>query len=116
MKYVPEKRPLQSAVITIQDGKNAIARLQRQVTQLEERLVNYFHRLDELEMFCKRTQDKFETTQQRIRKAEYEIIQKQAARKSEHSAVLKINLSVKAATSLDENDLDVQGSAAQYTV
>lgn len=95
----------------IQDGKNAIASLHLQVTQLEGQLANYFHRLDELEMFCQRTQDKFEATHQRIRK-EYELIQKEAARESEHSAVLKINLSVKTETLSDQNDSDVQGSAA----
>lgn len=67
MESPQEKRPVQSAVFTIQDGRNAAARLQRQINNLEERLRNYFQRLDELEKFCERTQDKFEATQRRIR-------------------------------------------------
>ena len=84
-----EKRPLQSGVFTIQDGRNAAARLQRQINDLEERLKNYFQRLDELEKFCKRTQHKFETTQRRIRE-EYELIAKQqATRKIDRYATRK---------------------------
>ena len=122
MESTHEKRPLQSAVFTIQDGENAIARLQRQITQLEERLANYFHRLDELEKFCQRTQDKFEATQRRIRK-EYELIQKQhAAKTSEHSAALKRTNKMfkrrneKAARLTDENDRSVPGNAVKQTV
>ena len=89
MESHQEKRPLQSAVFTIQDGKNAAARLQRQITDLEERLKNYFQRLDDLEKFCERTQDKFEETQRRIRE-EYELIGKQhATRKIDLTAARK---------------------------
>lgn len=89
MESAQEKRPLQSAVFTIQDGKNAVARLQQQITKLEERLENYFQRLEEVEKFCQRTQDKFEATQRRIRE-EYELIEKQhATRKIDRTATLK---------------------------
>lgn len=122
MESVQEKRPLQSAVFTIQDGKNAVARLQQQITKLEERLENYFQRLEELEKFCQRTQDKFEATQRRIRE-EYELIEKQhATRKIDRTATLKrINEKIerrneKDAQSKDEKDLDVSGNVVKHTV
>lgn len=122
MESAQEKRPLQSAVFTIQDGKNAVARLQQQITKLEERLENYFQRLEELEKFCQRTQDKFEATQRRIRE-EYELIEKQhATRKIDRTATLKrINEKTerrneKDAQSKDENDLDVSGNVVKHTV
>lgn len=122
MESAQEKRPLQSAVFTIQDGKNAVARLQQQITKLEERLENYFQRLEELEKFCQRTQDKFEATQRRIRE-EYELIEKQhATRKIDRTATLKrINEKIerrneKDAQFKDENDLDVSGNVVKHTV
>lgn len=122
MESAQEKRPLQSAVFTIQDGKNAVARLQQQITKLEERLENYFQRLEELEKFCQRTQDKFEATQRRIRE-EYELIEKQhATRKIDRTATLKrINEKIerrneKDAQSKDEKDLDVSGNVVKHTV
>ena len=107
-----EKRPLQSGVFTIQDGRNAAARLQRQINDLEERLKNYFQRLDELEKFCERTQHKFETTQRLIRE-EYELIEKQQAtrkidRKSATRKWIKERIerkSEKDGQSMEENDL-----------
>lgn len=122
MESPREKRPVQSAVFTIQDGKNAAARLQRQINDLEERLKKYFQRLDELEKFCERTQNKFEDTQRRIRE-EYELIEKEhAKRKIDRTATRKrINEKVerrneKAAQSMDENDQDVPGNVLKQTV
>ena len=112
-----EKRPVQSAVYTIQDGRIAAARLQRQINDLEERLKNYFQRLDELEKFCERTQDKFEATQRLIRE-EYELIEKQQEkRKSDRNAARKRikerieRKNEKDGQSMDENDLEVSGNA-----
>ena len=122
MESHQEKRPVQSAVFTLQDGKNAALRLQRQITDLEERLENYFQRLDELEKFCERTQDKFEDTQRRIRE-EYELIKKQnATRKTDHSATRKRTKerierrNEKDAQSMHENDLDVSEDGIKQTV
>lgn len=116
MESPQEKRPVQSAVFTIQDGRNAAARLQRQINNLEERLRNYFQRLDELEKFCERTQDKFEATQRRIRE-EYELIEKQqATRKIDRNATRKrikeriARKNQKDGKSMDENDLEVSGN------
>lgn len=116
MESPQEKRPVQSAVFTIQDGRNAAARLQRQINNLEERLRNYFQRLDELEKFCERTQDKFEATQRRIRE-EYELIEKQqATRKIDRNATRKrikeriARKNEKDGKSMDENDLEMSGN------
>lgn len=122
MESPQEKRPVQSAVFTIQDGTNAAARLQRQINNLEERLRNYFQRLDELEKFCERTQDKFEATQRRIRE-EYELIEKQqATRKIDRNATRKrikeriARKNEKDGKSMDENDLEVSGNDVKKTV
>lgn len=122
MESPQEKRPVQSAVFTIQDGRNAAARLQRQINNLEERLRNYFQRLDELEKFCERTQDKFEATQRRIRE-EYELIEKQqATRKIDRNATRKrikeriARKNEKDEKSMDENDLEVSGNDVKKTV
>lgn len=111
-----EKRPLQSGVFTIQDGRNAVVRLQRQINDLEERLKSYFQRLDELEKFCERTQDKFETTQRRIRE-ECELIEKQqATSKIERNATRKrikeriARKNEKDGHSMDENDIEMSGN------
>lgn len=122
MESPQEKRPLQSAEFTIQDGHNAAARLQRQITDLEKRLENYFQRLDELEKFCEQTQDKFEATQRRI-KEEYELIEKQlATKKIDRTATHKrVNKKIERrkgndTQSMDENELDLSRNVVEETV
>lgn len=122
MESPQEKRPLQSAEFTIQDGHNAAARLQRQITDLEKRLENYFQRLDELEKFCEQTQGKFEATQRRI-KEEYELIEKQlATKKIDRTATHKrVNKKIERrkgndTQSMDENELDLSRNVVEETV
>lgn len=89
MEPAQEKRPVQSAVFTIQDGQNELARLQQQLTRLEDRFDKYFRRLDELEKSCERMQQEFDATERRI-KEEHVFFQKQReARRSEHAEALK---------------------------
>ena len=122
MEFPQKKRSLQSIAFTIQDGKNAAAVLQRQISDLEERLENYFKRLDELEKFCELTQDNFEATQRRLRE-EYELIEEQhATRKIDRSATCKRgNEKIERkkennAQFMEENDQDVSRNAIKQTV
>ncbi|PFX31791.1 hypothetical protein AWC38_SpisGene3407 [Stylophora pistillata] len=81
-----EQKQVQSAVYTIQDGQIELARLQKQLTQLEERFDKYFNRLDELEKSCARMQKDLEITEQMI-KEEHVFMQEQLApRKTEKAA------------------------------
>lgn len=122
MESPQEKRPLQSAEFNIQDGHNAAARLQRQITDLEKRLENYFQRLDELEKFCEQTQDKFEATQRRI-KEEYELIEKQlATKKIDRTATCKrvnekiVRRKENDTQSMDKNELDLSRNVVEERV
>lgn len=122
MESPQEKRPLQSAEFTIRDGHNAAARLQRQITDLEKRLENYFQRLDELEKFCEQTQDKFEATQRRI-KEEYELIEKQlATKKIDRTTTCKrvnekiVRRKENDTQSMDKNELDLSRNVVEETV
>ena len=122
MESPQEKRPLQSAEFTIQDGHNAAARLQRQITDLEKRLENYFQRLDELEKFCEQTQDKFEATQRQI-KEEYELIEKQlATKKIDRTTTCKrvnekiVRRKENDTQSMDKNELDLSRNVVEETV
>jgi len=122
MESPQEKRPLQSAEFTIQDGHNAAARLQRQITDLEKRLENYFQRLDELEKFCEQTQDKFEATQRRINE-EYELIEKQLATKKIDRTGTRKRVNEKIdrrkendTQSMDKNELDLSRNVVEETV
>lgn len=86
MEPAQEQKPVQSAVYTIKDGQIELARLQQQLTRLEERFDKYFCRLDELEESCQRIQKEFESAEQMI-KEEHEFLHEQLTnRKTEKEA------------------------------
>ena len=114
-----EKRPVQSALFSIEEEEDDVTKWHRQFCLLTHKLEKYFGGLDEAEKLCERAREELETLQLKMRE-KYEIMEQNAARKLKLiSAIIEAKQKLRmelenAARSLEEIMSDAAQNALKY--